>query len=43
MVRPCGVVVSVSELFRAESLSQVYGLLHTFLVRNPIAAERLGK
>ena len=42
MVRPCGIIVSLSELFHAESLSQVYGLLHTFLRVNPSASDRLG-
>ena len=32
---PCGIIVLVAELFRAESKSQVYAAIHEFLRRNP--------
>ena len=31
---PCGIIVLLGELFGAESNSQVYALLHTFLLKN---------
>ena len=31
---PCGTVTMIGELFCAESKSQVYGSLHTFLQEN---------
>ena len=32
--RPCGIIVLLGELFGAESNSQVYAMLHTFLLKN---------
>ena len=40
---PCGTVTMVGELYGAESKSQVYGSIHTFLQENHPAAENLGK
>ena len=31
VVWPCGIITMIGELFGAESLSQVYAFLHTFL------------
>ena len=31
---PCGIIILLGELFGAESNSQVYALLHTFLLKN---------
>ena len=42
-IRPCGVVVLLSELFISESLPQVYGSLHQFYVSNPAAASKISK
>ena len=39
---PCGTIVMVGELFRAESKSQVYGNIHTFLQENGQATDNLG-
>jgi hypothetical protein len=39
---PCGIIVLVGELFGAESMSQVYGSVHTFLQENEQAAKDLG-
>ena len=41
-MRPCGIIMIVSELFISESLSQVYGILHNFFQRNDEAASTLG-
>ena len=41
-MRPCGVSVFISELFIAESLSQVYGILHEFLQKNDCVTAKLG-
>ena len=40
---PCGVIVTLSELFRAESKSQVYGVLHEFLSNHSNVAANLSK
>ena len=40
---PCGTVVMVGELYGAESKSQVYGTIHTFLQENQQATNELGK
>ena len=40
---PCGTVVLLSELFGAESKSQVYGTLHTFLQENEDATSQIRK
>lgn len=42
-VRPCGIIVLLAELFKAESKSQVYACLHEFLRRHPHVMEKLGK
>ena len=39
---PCGVIVMISELFRSESISQVYGNLHQFLTDQPAVLAKLG-
>ena len=31
---PCGIIVLLGKLFGAESISQVYAFLHTFLMYN---------
>ena len=41
-VRPCGVIVLLAELFRAESKSQVYANLHEFMRRHPRVLENIG-
>lgn len=40
---PCGTIVMVGELFGAESKSQVYGNIHTFLQENKQSTKDLGK
>lgn len=40
---PCGTVVLMGELFGAESKSQVYGSIHTFLQENEQNTGELGK
>ena len=40
---PCGVIVHVSELFIAESKSQVYGQLHDLLTGHPVITTKLRK
>ena len=42
-MRPCGIIVLLSELFRAESISQVYATLHEFLRKPEQVSEKLGK
>jgi len=39
---PCGTVTMVSELFCAESKTQVYGSLHTFMNKNKEGARNIG-
>ena len=41
-MRPCGVIVLLAELFRAESKSQVYANLHKFMRRHPRVLENIG-
>ena len=41
-MRPCGVIVLLSELFCTESKSQVYATLHEYFRRNPVASNNLG-
>jgi len=43
MMWPCGVISSLSELYNAESKSQVYGQLHDFLRNLPNVASNLSK
>lgn len=40
---PCGTVTMVGELFSAESKTQVYGSLHTFLQENKDETKTIGK
>ena len=40
---PCGIVMLISELFIAESLSQVYANVHEMLQRNDQAMSHPGK
>ena len=39
---PCGTIVMIGELFGAESKSQVFGQLHSFLADNKEATSELG-
>jgi hypothetical protein len=39
---PCGIIVYIGELHKAESKGQVYGQLHQFLNDNPAVASDLG-
>ena len=41
-MRPCGVIVLLSELFCTESKLQVYETLHEYFRRNPVAFNNLG-
>ena len=41
-VWPCGIITTVTELFGAESVSQVYATLHTFLHQNHDSLTDLG-
>ncbi|XP_065899117.1 uncharacterized protein [Dysidea avara] len=40
-VRPCGIIVLVSELFSCESISQVYAILHEYFRSNDSVAHSL--
>jgi len=40
---PCGTITMLGELFGAESKTQIYGLLHTFLQENERETNGLGK
>ena len=42
-VRPCGIIVFLSELFISESKTQVYGALHSFYKLVPTVASKIGK
>ena len=42
-MRPCGIVVLFTELFNAESKSQVYASLHEFLRRHSSVSKNIGK
>lgn len=42
-VWPCGTITLVSELFGAESMSQVYATLHTYVYQNERSLGELGK
>ena len=42
-MRPCGTIVFLGELFGSESMSQVYGNIHTFLNENVQARENLSE
>ena len=39
---PCGTVTKISELFSAESKTQVYGTLHAFLQENQDKTKEIG-
>lgn len=41
-MRPCGIIVLLSELFTAESKTQVYGCLHNYYACHPSAAADIG-
>ena len=41
-MRPCGIVVLLTELFNAESKSQVYASLHEFLRRHSSVSKNIG-
>ncbi len=41
-IRPCGIIVLLSELFVAESKTQVYACLHNYFVANPEASKTIG-
>ena len=38
---PCGTIVLLGELLGAESISQVYAFLHTFLLKNRTSTENI--
>ena len=40
---PCGTITMISELFSAESKTQVYGTLHTFLQENQDETKEIGQ
>jgi len=40
-IYPCGIITLVTELFGAESKSQVYGTLHAFLAQNKDITESI--
>ena len=42
-MRPCGIIVLLSELFSTESKSQVYATLHEYFRRNSVASNNIGK
>lgn len=41
-IRPCGIIVLLSELFTSESKAQVYASLHQFLKEHPQVSETIG-
>lgn len=42
-VWPCGTVTMLGEMFTAESMTQVYAFLHTFMYENKEALRNLSK
>ena len=42
-LRPCGMIVLLTELFRSESKAQVYGSLHEFFRKSTKALNDIGK
>ena len=42
-MRPCGIIVLLSELFISESKSQVYGCLHNYYLKHPAAAKKISR
>ena len=42
-MRPCGLIILLSELFTSESKSQVYGCLHNYYSHHPTMAGKIGK
>ena len=40
---PCGMILVLAELFRAESKSQVYGVIHEFLSNHANVAANISK
>ena len=40
---PCGIIILLGELFGAESNSQVYAMLHTFLLKNSSSTKETRK
>ena len=40
---PCGIIILLGELFGAESISQVYAFVHTFLQMNSNSTNDIGK
>ena len=42
-IRPCGIIVLLSELFTSESKAQVYANLHQFLQQFPQVSSSIGK
>lgn len=43
LLRPCGTILVLSELFIAESKAQVYGCLHNYFTQYPTVIDDLGK
>lgn len=41
-MRPCGIIVLLTELFTAESKVQVYGCLHNYYALHPSCARDIG-
>ena len=41
-MRPCGIIVLLSELLSTESKLQVYVTLHEYFRRNPVVSNNLG-
>ena len=39
---PCGIIIMISELFQAESNSQVHGSLHQYFSDDPLVLDKLG-
>jgi hypothetical protein len=42
-IRPCGIIVMLTELFTSESKTQVYGALHSYVTACPKHAKNIGK
>ena len=42
-MKPCGIIVLLSELFTSESKSQIYAHIHDFFQRHPDVYKGTGK
>ena len=41
-MKPCGIIVLLSELFTSESKSQVYANVHEYFRKHPVVSKNIG-